>query len=167
MMEKVRNFRAQIQRNKKDIAIIIVWTIVISLILIKTHQFFYLDNEQFSVYKIPYLQYAGPTFTEFDRLLLLATSFLVGIILVDIKNIVYGYFASMFLSSLIAVVYVFIYIWFTLGLVETLSRLPFGWELALFFGIANVFRFMIPAGMLFCLIGVLTGNIIRTMLKPQ
>lgn len=165
MIEKVRNIQTWIKRGKKDILVIAGWSIAIALIMIKNHWFFYLENPKFSVYKIAYRFTEGPLFTELDYLLLVTASFLVGMILIDVKTIVYGYMVSMCLSSSMAVAYIFLYIWFVLGLGRVLSLTPFDWEWALFFALLNVFRFMFPMGMTFCLIGVTVGSFLRGWLK--
>jgi len=165
-MEKLKILQTRIKKRKKDIALIIAWSVVIALILIKTHQFFYWENEQFSIYKVPYLHYKGPVFSDLDRLLLLAASFLVTLFLSDAKSVIYGYFVSIVLSSLITVIYLFLYIWFVLELGVLLSTIPFGWEWVLFLAIINVFRFMFPIGIVFCLIGVTVGSLTKTWLKP-
>lgn len=166
MMEKVRNLKIGIEVRKRDVAVVLGWSIAIALILIKAHQLFVLDNPQLAVYKRAYVHYLGASFTDFDRLLLVAISFLVGMFLVEIKSLVYAYFASMFLSFSFGVIYVFLYVWFTLGYGETLSQVAFGWEWAVWLALINVFRFMVPIGILFSLLGVVTGNFVRIWLKP-
>lgn len=166
MLEKVKQVKSQVGRKKKDIAVTIVWAIAVTLIIVKTHQSFYLQNKKFSVYNIPYLHYEGAMFSDLDRLLLVAASFLVGFILVDTKSVIYGYFASMFLAFSMAVTYVSLYVWFVLGLGEALSLSPFGWEWAIFLGFINVFRFMFPIGLVMCLIGVVAGNFVRIWIRP-
>jgi hypothetical protein len=165
-MEKLKTLQTRIKKRKKDIALILAWSVVIALILIKTYQFFYWENEQFSVYKVPYLHYKGPVFSDLDRVLLLATSFLATLFLSDPKSVVYGFFVSTILSSLIAVIYLFLYIWFVLDLGVLLSTIPFGWEWVLFLAIINVFRFMFPIGIVFCLIGVTVGSLTKMVLRP-
>lgn len=166
MLEKVRYVGIRIKERKKDIAVIVGWVIVIMLIIVKTHEFFYLENSEFSTYKIPYLHYKGPTFTELDKLLLVISSFVVGMILTDVKSVVYGYFASVILSFFAGTIYVFLYIWFVLGLGAAFSLIPFGWEWVLLLAFMNVFRSLFPMGILLCLIGESIGSFVRVWLRP-
>jgi len=164
-MEKVKNLKMFFSRRKKTIAVIVGWIIVISLIMIKSHQLYYAESEKFASYKISWLEYEGPKFDSLDLTLLLITSFLVGVTITNVKHLVCGYFATMFLSFLIGVVYVFLYDWFILTLGEALSDVPFGWEWGFHIAFLNIFRFMFPMGMFSCLIGVIMGSYVRTWLK--
>lgn len=146
--------------------LVVGWAVAIALILIKTHQIFYYENEELLIRQIPYLHYKGPAFTDIDRLFLVAVSILMALFLAEAKSVIYGYFTAMVLSSLIAVVYLFFYIWFALGFAELLSPISFGWELGVFLAIINVFRFMVPIGIIFSLLGVALGSVIRVWLKP-
>jgi len=165
MMEKARNLKAQIERNKRDIAIVAGWIVVTVLILVRSHMLFYIENPGFFYQKVVETYY-GLVFSDFDRLLLVVTSFVVGIVLIDVKKLVYGYFAAMILSFSVALTYVFLFNWFTLGLGKGFSKIYFGWEWVLFAAFRTVFRFMFPTGMIFCLLGVIAGNFIRIMLQP-
>lgn len=164
MMERAGVLRIFAVR-KRSIAIVLVWAIVISLIMIKTHWVFYVENVQFSVYRLPWRADEGPKFTGMDWVLLILVSFLVGVVLTDAKKLAYGYFATMLLSIGVGIVYVFLYNWLVLRLGAILSEVPFGWEWALWTAILNVVRFMLPVGMFCCLIGVLTGSFIRIWLS--
>jgi len=150
-----------LKRRRIDIAVIIGWSIAIALLIIRTYLIFYAESVRLSHYRIAYLYYEGPTFTGLDHLLLIAISFFAGVILTDIKSIIYGFFTTIFLSSALATAYVFAYIWFELEYVRTLSHLPFGWEDAVFLAIVNVFRFMFPLGILFTFLGIIIGIFVR------
>jgi hypothetical protein len=160
------NLLAQIKRNKRSISVVLGWVAAIALIVIATHRSFYIAEEAFSTYKIPYLHYKGPIFTDIGMLLLLVVGFIAGILIGDVKAMIYGYFAAMFLAFSIVLLYIFLYIWYPLELGPVLSGIPYGWELALFMAFANVFRFLIPFGVLFSLIGLLAGNFLKTLLLP-
>ncbi len=165
IIEKVRSFQELFRWRKKDILVVVGWASAIALVIIKTYWFFYLENPRFFVNKDPYCFYDAPFFTTVDALLLLFLSFSVGLVLADVKTVVYGYFASTCLSASVAVAYVSCYIWFVLGLQESLSTTPFGWEWALFLAFFNVLRFIFPTGMALCLIGVVTGSFLTRLIE--
>jgi hypothetical protein len=77
--------------------------------------------------------------------------------------VIFGYFASLFLSSVITVVYVFLFNWYSLELGETFVELAFGWEWVLFQAILNIFRYIFPLGITFSLIGVCVGSVLRML----
>ncbi len=161
MILKSRHLIDVLKRRRIDIAVIIGWSIAIALLIIRTYQIFYAESILLSYNRIAYLSYEGPTFTVPDQLLLMAISFFTGIILTDIKSVIYGFFTTIFLSSALATGYVFTYIWFVLEYERTLSHLPFGWEDAVFLAMVNVFRFMFPMGILFTFLGITIGIFIR------
>ena len=164
VIKKVRNLKL-LRRRKKDILVVVGWTFAISLIIIKAYWFFYLEKPRFFVSKDPYCFYDAPFFTVVDALLILFLSFLVGIVLTDVKAVVYGYFVSTCLSAFVTVAYVFCYIWFVLGLQETFSTTPFGWESVLLLAFFNVLRFIFPTSMALCLIGVVTGSFLTRLIE--
>jgi len=160
-MQRIGNLKTFLRKRRRDIAIVTVWIVVLVLVIIKTHQVFYLTSKRFQRYEIPYLQHVGPRFDGFDITIIIFASFFAGFFLIDAKNIVYGYFASMLSTTITSTLYVFIYIWSVLGWGEFWSRIDFGWEFALFQAFLNVTRFMFPIGILFSLVGVISGSIIR------
>lgn len=166
MREPFQNLLVNIKRSKRSVAVVLGWTTVIALIVIATHQSFYLAEEEFSIYKIPYVHYKGAAFTDLGILLLLIAGFVAGTLIGDIKAMIYGYFATMFLSFSIALLYIFLYIWYPLEVGTALAGIPFAWELALFMAFANVLRFLVPFGVLFSLIGLVAGNFLKTLLLP-
>jgi hypothetical protein len=161
MVLKGRYLIDVLKRRRIDIAVIIGWSIAIALLIIRTYQIFYAESIRLSFYKVAYLSYEGPTFTIPDQLLIAAVSFIAGIILTDIKSVIYGFFTTIFLSSALATAYVFNYIWFNLEYVRMLSHLAFGWEEAVFLAMVNVFRFVFPYGVLFSFLGITIGIFIR------
>lgn len=160
-MQRVEELIGFLRKRRRDITIITLWTVVLVLVIIKTHQVFYLTSERFQRYEIPYLQHVGPRFDGYDITIIIIAGFLAGFFLIDVKNVVYGYFASMLLTSVVSTFYVFIYIWSILGWGGFWSMIDFGWEYALFQAFLNVTRFMFPLGILFSLVGVVTGSVIR------
>lgn len=156
-----RGFVDVVKRRRIDIAVIIAWSVAVALLIINTYNNFYAESILLSYHKIAYLPYEGPTFTGVDLLLLAAISFFAGIVLTDVKSIIYGFFTNIFLSFTLASAYVFTYIWFVLEYERSLSQIAFGWEDAAFLAMVNVFRFVFPMGILFCFLGITIGIFIR------
>lgn len=162
-MEKLRNFGARVKKSRRDILLIALWTIAIALIFIRTHQQFYAENPMVSYYQIGYSEYLTPRPSEIDLTLMLVIGSVVTVFLLSIKSVIFGYLASMLLSSVLTVVYVFLFNWYSLGLGSTFAELPFGWEWVGFQAILNTFRYIFPLGITFSLIGVCLGSILRML----
>ena len=146
--------------KSRSVAMVVGWALLISLLMIKNHQLFYMENDRFAVYRIAYDKQSGPMFGDLDWVILLASSFLVGIFLSDAKKMVYIYFAVVALSFIIGTIYVYIYNWFVLDLGQMMASVPFGWEYALYIAFLSILRFMFPLGMFACLVGLATGSFI-------
>ena len=160
-MQRIGDFKAFLSKRRRDIAVVTSWTVILVLLIIKTHQGFYTTSDRFQRYEIPYLQHVGPRFDGFDITIIIIVAFSAGFFLIDVKNVVYGYFASMLSASITSTLYVFIYIWSVLRWGEFWSRIDFGWEYSLFQAFLNVTRFMFPIGIGFSLVGVILGSLIR------
>jgi len=151
---------ASLGRRKIDLVMILAWSFAVALVLIKTYNIFYAESF-LSQRKIAYLSYKGPTFTELDLLILVAVSFIVALMLKDIRSIIYGFFTTILGSFTISSIYVFAYIWFVLDFVGSHGAIPWGWEDAVFLAVVNVFRFIFPMGILCCFIGITIGIFIK------
>jgi hypothetical protein len=163
LMETLRTLATMIRKRRRDILLIFGWTIAIALIIIVDHQQFYRTNPILEPKGIGFSNYLAPVPNELELLLVLLIGAAVSIVLVSVGSIVFGYFASMLLSSLITVVYMFLYNWYTLGLGNLFSGIAFGWEWVMFMAILNVFRYVFPLVVTFSLVGVGIGGVIRTL----
>ena len=163
LMEALRSFAVLLKKRKRDVFLVALWTIVVTLMIIRTHQQFYIDHPEIAYYQIGFLTYAGPTFSGLDVVLILLVSAVVSTFLISVRSVIFGYFASLFLGCSIGVVYMFLYNWFVLELGVPFSELPYGWEWVLFMGIINVFRYIFPLGITFSLVGVGVGGVIKML----
>ena len=158
-MEKLKNFPSVLFRRKLEIGVVIIWSVIISIMLVYNFHSFYLEN--------PFTMsaYLSPAFTILERLIIVAISLVATLIISDVKRVVYGFFTSTILILIIGILSLFVYIWsvFQLGLV--FQDIPFGWETALFTALIKVVGFMIPIGFTFSLIGVVVGTIVSFLYK--
>ena len=145
--------------RRKDLGVIIGWSALVSIILLYDFHFFHQENP-FTIGA-----YGSPTFTDFDKLILAIMGLVAGFILPDIKKLIYSYFTSMILIFCLGVTAVFAYIWYVFQLGQVFQTTPFGWETAFFSAIVKVFSFMIPIGILFSLMGVVTGSVLSLFIK--
>ena len=162
-MESLKGFATLIRRNRRDILLIGVWTLAIAAVFIESHQQFYIDNPIMTYRQIGFSEVRAPTTSPLDCMLILFTSLVISVLLVSAKGLILGYAASLFLSSVIAVIYTFLFNWYVLNLGWAFSQLPFGWEWVIFQAIINTFRFIFPLAVTFSLIGVCIGSIVRML----
>lgn len=160
-MERLRSLSVRIRKNRRDILLVALWTIVIALIYIRTHQQYYLDTPMVSYYNIGFSQYMAPRAAEVDLALMLVVGAVVAVFLSSLESVIFGYFAAMILSSVVTIAYGFLFNWYSLGLGQIFAGLPFGWEWVIFQAVLNTFRYIFPIGLTFSLIGVCLGSVLR------
>lgn len=161
---KIGKFNIQVTLRRKDVLIVILWTIAISLIMIKTHILLY-QTPMFRAYKPAFVQYRPPSLEVLDILILAMMSIAVTILFSDVKPIVYGFAASLCLSFIIALTYASLFIWYVLDWQAHLSQDPFGWEVAMYVGFLNTFYIMFPWVIGSSVIGLVVGVLVRVWIK--
>lgn len=163
MWTAIKNVKRRLVRRRTDVAIVLLWTALIVLIVIKAYWIAYATSTRLSFFKPPVPGSSeGPRPDFLDLLIILIAGVLVGLFLSDVGEMLYGYIASMSLSFVAAVVYVAFYIWYALGWGVQFSATAFEWEWALFFAIQVVFTIMFPWIIGICLVGVTVGAFLKT-----
>jgi len=160
-LEKLKKIPGWIRDNKIDVLVVVGWVVTVTLIVSRAYWLFY----GYLNVKYPTVIYCGweaPSLSGIDLLLLLASSFIAGIILSDISQIIYGYVISMLLSSSITIISIVLYRWFIQGGVFTL--VPYGWESLIYYVFMNIFWMMLPMGILWSFLGVLLGGLLKQWL---
>ena len=160
LRERLQRLRANISRRKRDIVVVICWSIAVTLLIMKSYTIYYVQNPNHIN-----LYYVAPIFTALDRVLLVVLGFLVGMMLTDVKSLVLGYFSSMLISYISGMVFVSLYHWANRGY-EAFFLIDWGWEYIVSFSLVQIWRFMIPIGFVFCLIGLVVGNATRIFVNP-
>lgn len=103
---------------------------------------------------------APTTFGAWELLLVVIISILAGIVIVDLKTIVYSYVGSMALSFLLAATFSFLFDWYVIGWQEAGSTIPYGWEYIYYNAMRRMLRMFFPIALLLCLLGVFLGGIL-------
>ncbi len=158
---KSKKFNVQITPKRKDLLVVVLWIAVITLIMVKAHWMLYLRVPRFSARTIIYSTYEPPSLDMLDIVILTVASLVVSMTISDVKSLIYGSAASLSISYILAVIYVFFYIWFVLGYGSVLSLAPFDWEIAVYYSILNMFWVMIPWVMGLSFAGVVVGFFLR------
>jgi len=161
MYDRAKKFAGEILRKKNDLLIVMGWTALIALIVIKIFWLTYLEVPRLTLYRIMFTRYEAPAPQLVDVLILLVASLVVPFFISTVNDLFYGFIASLFLSFLISVAYVFVYIWFIQDWGALFSTGPFDWEIPFFFAVLNVFRIMFPTVLATCLVGTVFGFFVR------
>jgi len=160
-MYKLKSWCKETFRTKTDILTLIGWIILLSLVIIKVHWITYTQTTRLSYYKIAFAIYEGPSLSNLDLLIIAFASFLAGFVLSDAKTMLYGYIISMFSVFVIGVIYVLFFIWFFFGRGELFQAISYGWELAVYMAIMEIFRMMFPLILGVCLLSLAVGSLVR------
>lgn len=168
MEKRIENLWRLISRKKFTLIVMVLWTLTLSLVIIKIYWLAYLETNPLGInplsyHRIPYVTYFSPR--VLDLLILLGASLIVGLVLSDVKEMLYSYAASISLSFAVGVAFGSYYIWVVLDLGPLFSLAPYDWEWALYIAFLNVFRIVFPWIIAFCLLGVITGAFLRTWIR--
>ena len=111
----------------------------------------------------------GTTFDALDLAIVLATSLVFGIFLVDPAKIIYGFIGAISLSIVISVIYSALYDLYVLELGKYFSeRVPgWEWEWVTWLAFLRIFRIMFPAAIILVFIGGMIGGIVSDLIWPH
>lgn len=160
MSSRFHDLKRRIVRKRLDIIMVVVWTALIALIVIKAYWIAYHTTAHLVYEKPLYPGLDGPMPEFLDMLIITVAGVIVGIFLTDAKEMLYGYLASMSLAFTTAVIYVTLYVWYILGWGPTLSAAS-NWEWAVFFAIEIVFAMMFPWILSIGLISLAVGAFLK------
>lgn len=162
MSRAFRNLAGTLTRKKNDVALVVLWAMLISFVVIKIHWTNYLEVPRLLRNQVPFALTEGPMPTIFDLAMIGLASFVVGLFISDAKEMAYGFVATFFASFVVTVSYVTLYIWFSLNWGPILSAVSYDWEFAVYWAIMTVFRIMVPWVVGTCLVGLALAAFLRT-----
>jgi hypothetical protein len=149
-------------KKKGDVALVLLWTGLVALIVVKIYWVGYTTSVGLSQSKDPFATYDAPGPGLLDLVIVLLAGIPVGLSLSDVNEMIYGYFVAMCLVFIVSVTYVSLYIWYVLGWEQMWGMVAFDWEWAVFFAMEWVLRIMFPWVMGLCLVGLIAGAFLRT-----
>jgi hypothetical protein len=162
MLARLNNLFRTLVRKKNDVALVALWTLLISFVVIKIHWTAYSESFMLRYFEIPFSLSQGPSAGFFDLSIIAVAAVIVGLFISDAKEMIYSFLLSTLFSFIIAVAYVTGYIWFTLGWGAILGSFSYDWEFAVYWAIATVFRIMFPWFIGVSLIGLVAAAFLRT-----
>lgn len=153
-----------LSRKRKQVLLILLWSIMLGLIVVKVYWTGYQEIRWLKAQRVPYGWYETPNPVFMDLVLVSLVSLIVGTLIPDAKFLFYGYVVGMFFTFAISFVYVMIYMWTELGLADMFSFGAFDWEWAVLFATWNVGKIMFPQVILLSLLGVIAGAMLRELI---
>ncbi len=145
-------------KNKlRDVLVVIGWAASISLMTIIIE---YSKPPRLGSYAVAFDAY---------RLIILVTSFLFGMFLVDLVKILYSSIGAITLSTVISVMYTALYDLYVLGLGKGFSEVAPGWEWewVTWLAFLRIFTKTFPAVPILVLIGGMIGGIVSDWMWPH
>ncbi len=143
----------QINKKVRDILLVIGWAATIALTTVITE---YAKPSRPGSY--------GTTFDALGLAIVLATSLVFGMLLVDPVRILCGFIGTTSLSIVISVISSALYDLYALGLGEYFSGGAPAWEWVTWFAFLRIFRIMFPAAIILILIGGMIGGIVSELM---
>lgn len=152
-----------VRARKKVVAATVAWGTGLAIIVSLSYWLFYISAVG---------SYQRPGLDIWDWVSIFFLSVVVGALIVNLEAIVYGFVASLVLSTILEVVYAILFTWFSQGVSQSFSMvipgLTFGIYLqsvigGVFVTVVRMIFFVVP---LFCLLGVFIGAFIRSIFDP-
>jgi len=162
MSARLNSLFRTLVRKKNDVALVALWTVLISFVVIKIHWTAYAQSFMLRYFEIPFTLSQGPSAGALDLSIIAVAAIIVGLFVSDAKEMIYSFLLSTLFSFIIAVAYVTAYIWYTLGWGAILGSFSFDWEFAVYWAIATVFRIVFPWLIGVSLIGLAIAAFLRT-----
>lgn len=158
--------------KKRVIAVIMIWSLVVAVIIIREYWLSYIRNP--ILFSLPFYWFDDPNWVArldvWDFIMIFVASAVAGALLLDIETMLFSAISNALLSFLFPVIYVTYFIWIILGwgnqfdLVGGFSR----WgQYVIWDAIRIVFRMTFPIVQLLAFFGVFLGAFIRVYIQPS
>jgi len=164
-LSRLQEIASLLSRKRKQVALILLWSIALGLIVIKVYWTGYQEIRWLRAQRVPYGWYETPNPVFSDLMLVLLASLAVGTLIPDAKFLFYGYIVGMVFSFAMSFAYVVVYMWTELGLADMFTFGAFDWEWAVLFATWNVGKIMFPQVILLSLLGVIAGAMLRELIS--
>lgn len=154
----IKQMKKRLRDRLRDILVVMGWTATITLMTIIAEYA-----------KTPRLGSDGTTFDALDLSIVLVTSLVFGMFLIDPAKIIYGFIGVTSLSIIISVIYSALYDLYVLELGKHFSEVVPGWEWEwiTWFAFLRVFRIMFPAAIILIFVGGMIGGIVSDLMWPH
>jgi hypothetical protein len=158
--------------KKRVIAVVMCWSLVIAVILIREYWLSYIRNP--ILFNMPFYWFDDPSWVArldvWDFIIILVTSATAGALILDIEAILFSAISNAVLSFLIPVIYVTFFIWVILGWGNQFDLVGgFGrWgQYVIWDSIRIIFRMTFPIVQLLAFFGAFIGAFVRGYFQPS
>lgn len=164
----LKRFWGWIKGSRVQLLTVFGWTVTLLTMTVKSYWLLYIENPELVKYRLIITGVARwvPRLQAFDYIVFIAASVLAGAMLMEFRNVLVGWSASIFLSFIFSVICMFFYVWFSLGVGLTFAEagiedIMSSWVL-LWVGL-NVFRMWFPFVPVLTLITAFFGVLFRDL----
>jgi len=158
--------------KKRVVAIIICWSSVVAVVVIREYWLSYIRNP--ILFDMPFYWFDDPSWIArldvWDFILIFVTSLVAGALILDIETILFSAILNVVLSFFVPVIYVTFFIWVVLGWGNQFDLIGgFGrWgQYVLWDSVRIVFRMTFPFVQLIAFFGVFIGAFVRVYFQPS
>jgi hypothetical protein len=164
------------KERKKAIAATIAWSAAVAFVMIRPYWLVYVNNPWlFDSRVLNLTQYSGgaPLLGVWDLALVFLFSTIAGAVILNLETIIYSVITSVVLSFIFAVTWASLFIWFNLGMGESLAIVTPGVsflatvETTIEVAFMNVLRIATVIVPLICFIGVFVGAFVGSYFQPS
>ncbi|MDH5448119.1 MAG: hypothetical protein OEY24_02615 [Candidatus Bathyarchaeota archaeon] len=155
---------AWVSRNRRDIFIVVAWSLVIACVISEIFLLKYVTSARLGPQKIAYTLYDAPSAGLLEILILFVVSLVVPMFISSVEALFYSSVVSLASSFIGGTIVISFYIWYGLGM-NVYWQFEWGWEWAVHFGILNVFRIVFPNVLAPCLLAVVIGSFLRSWIR--
>lgn len=170
LAEKIRNIPGMIKRNRINLLIVVVWSIMIAALVINEYLAFCYSDLVFLRFisgggaAPPFYNWQGATLELVDIFIISVASFISGILIFEIDKVFYSSLSALIISSVISSIYIGNFIWNVGGWEQVFSDVLTGWSWALYWGLLNTFRALFPIVFFFTIVCAFLGAFSRELI---
>jgi len=158
--------------RKTKSLVVFFWTLAIASAIVLSYWLVYLQNPILIKYIMIFTEIEQwiPRLSTIGYIIIFITSMIAGAVLADFEDILYAWLAVNFLSLISSILYMFFFVWFSLGAGAYFHALGIAesmFEWVMFYVGVNIFWMYFPIILLFSFGGGFLGAILRSILSPK
>jgi len=148
LSQRITGIPGKIRKNWLSIVIIIVWSLLISFLIVREWTNFVVTNPYYKWYAThsmvtpAFETWEGAGLSSIDIMVILVASLVFGAFFRDVNKLIAAAVSTIVISTSLSTGYVAYYIWTNLGWGHVLIYLNGGWSWAVYWGFLDVFREM-------------------------
>jgi len=157
---------------KTKLLVVFVWSFTVASLIVKSYWLLYIQNPELMEHGMIYTRVSKwiPRLSWIDYIIIIFASLVAGAVLVDLKDILFSWIASIFLILISSTLYMFLFVWFSLGAGAYFASLGVANTMVswvLFYTMINVFWMYFPLVLFFSLLIGFVGSFLRSTFSPS